>query len=458
MRFQIGKHGLSISKHGIVIGKSADLSFASSRGWGMDNTVPQLVDQHAQIRAARGTVAACISYLANGTAMIPSRLYYKRGRKAKALKYTQTRPVSKKFKDYVFTRADLVNHVKGAVDLEEIVESPVLELLSGVNGHMNQFDLVQLTQKFQSATGNAYWYLPKNGAGVPSEVWVLHSQYMKVIPDKEKFVKGYVYRRGVEKIEYDVDEIIHFRTWGLNSYHYGESPIADAADMIGLRKMMTDYDYHVIKNDGRVSVALETDVTMDNKRAEQLQARWVTGHTGMNRNKPAILSDGLKLNQFGMSQADMGFETGYKMTKLEIANQFGVPISMLETDNVNMANAKTGMTHFATYGLYPLIIQRDQKWIEKLLPMFPRAENQIFISDNPVPEDKELLTEMHTKLVTAGIEARDEARAVFSLEARGGDADMLYVPMNLIPIGENVEAVTEAIAVELAKQIRSKSS
>ena len=92
--------------------------------------------------------------------------------------------------------------------VEEISDHPFLDLMNHVNPFHTRFWLWAETMTFLELTGNAYWYVAENRLGVPAEVWVGHSQHMRVIPDRREFIGGYEYQGGGEKIRFRGEDLL----------------------------------------------------------------------------------------------------------------------------------------------------------------------------------------------------------------------------------------------------------
>ncbi|HDY87829.1 MAG TPA: phage portal protein, partial [bacterium] len=137
----------------------------------------------------------------------------------------RTKRVDIEQKLYLYQKANLGQFLGSSTDIEEITEHPALDLLKNVNGFANRFDLREKTDLFQELTGNAYWYVVKNEIGIPVEIWVIPPDRMWVVPSREEFIAGYIYKFGSTEIPFDEDEIIHFKFPSATSQFYGDSPL-----------------------------------------------------------------------------------------------------------------------------------------------------------------------------------------------------------------------------------------
>jgi len=413
----------------------------------------QPTDFDAQVKAYRDTVFSCVNINATAMAGMPLRLYVAKGSRSKTFKLIETRVISRQQKDYLFSEASLQPYLRKAVDIEEVIDHPFFDLMKNVNGFNNQFDLIELTGIFLELTGNAYWYLPKNGLGVPTEIWVLYSQWMRIVPDPQKFIKGYILQRGMKSIKFDESEIVHFKYPSPSSEFYGMGPLMGAANAYNLEKNMTDYEKAIFKNMGRPDIALLSKQGLKDKDArDRLIEMWKSAYGGPGKaGKVAVLQGDLEIKDFGFAPREMSYLAGRKRVKEMIANAFGIPMSMLTTEAVNLANAKAGNYQHARNAILPRCRRFEEKLNEKLLPMYP------------VKEDEDFVVKKNATYVEKGIMTRNEVRQKEGLEKIDG-LDSIYLPLNLMPIGsskavkekEEFDKIIKDVAKEIVEKVAKK--
>ena len=93
--------------------------------------------------------------------------------------------------DYLSKSQSSYRYFLKAVAIEEVLEHPFLDLIAKVNDFMNGFDLLELLFLHQELTGNTYWKIEKDGMKVPTEIWPLYPQFIKIITHRQKFISGY---------------------------------------------------------------------------------------------------------------------------------------------------------------------------------------------------------------------------------------------------------------------------
>jgi len=363
-------------------------------------------------RAYEDYIYICASYNAEAVAKVPLRLYAAKPDNKKLLFNSKT--ISKKTLDYLSNSHTTYQYISKAIDIEEIVdeEHPFLKLIKNVNPFMNGFDLLEYTQQGQELVGNSYWYIVfKNTLGVkqPEQLWILPPQNVRIKTSKTDFIAGYKYRNGMDNIDLDVDEVIHFKMSNPNDLYYGFSPLMGISETYNLNKFMAKYNIAIFRNLGMpdgffVAKDRLTDEDLD-RLTDDIQSTF--GGVG-NVGKTGIFDNGVDYKPISVSPKELAFLASKQMTKEKIANAFKVPMSKLGTDNVNLANAEQGNKQYAEDCLLPRLTRIEQKLNEQLMPYY---DNNLFCAfDNVVPENEAAEVEKHTKYVESGILTRNEVR------------------------------------------------
>lgn len=378
--------------------------------------VMQPMDFASLVGAYKSWVYVCANKNATSVAQVPLRLYVTKATKNTKL-IVPTKEVEKETLEYLYKNPGIVSlgHVKQAAKIEEVTEHPFLELMLEVNNFMNQFDLWENTELFQELTGNAYWYVVDNELGIPSEIWVLPSDRVRVVPGQktEEFVKGYIYIVGTEKIEFEENEVIHFRFPSPTSMFYGMGPLAAAAEAYNINQNMDKYEAAMFKNMGIPAGFLETEQKITDDEFKAWKERWDETYTGATKQgKMGFLDKGLKFTKAQMSPKDMSYVLGRKLTKEQICNIFGQSVG-LYSENATRANSEMASYMFMRDTVRPRLIRLEQKLNEKLIP---RYDSKLFVAyDNPVPEDQDRILKAREVHLKTGTTIINEERGVLGM-------------------------------------------
>lgn len=397
-------------------------------------------DFQSFMNAYRGWVYVAASKNSVSVASTPVRLYVAKD-STRPIKSHQTKRITKETENYLLKNPGIVNlkQVKKATEIEEVLDHPLLDLFRNVNSFMNPFYLFELTELYQELCGNAYWYIVNNKLGIPGEIWPVPPQFMKIIPDKNNFIKEYMFAKGMEEEAFHEEKIIHFKFASPDSLYYGKGPLAAAVAPYNISQNINRYENAVFQNMGRLEGAFETEQDLSQYEFDRLKEEIKQTFRGVkNTGKSPLLEKGVKYKNYGLAPRDLSFMQGRKAVKEEIVNIFGQSLGLYDKD-ATRANAQVASMTFMRDTIRPRLIRMEQKLNEKLLP---RYDEKLFVAfDDPVPVDRELrLKEIETHL-KSGYGSINEERLVDNLE----DVDWGDIPLintNMAPLGSNQEEDT----------------
>ncbi len=400
-----------------------------------------VTDPRALVQRYTSYVFACANKNANSCASVPLRLF---GAKTNGQKSRfKTKPISKALLKRINKSRYLHRKSAKADEIEEIVDHPALDLLTNVNKFMNEFELQFLTFLGQEITGNSYWWILRDPQlGVPLEIMPLMPQYVRIIPDPQKFVLGYEYRppRTSKPVRFEPEEIIHFKYPTIRGQFLGMSPLEAAALAADLGIFMNQHEASIFKEGGLMDMALVLPAEAGSPPPDEikrLQKEWRQKYGGRRKSgKLPILSGGAELKPIGFKPKEMAFLKGRQASLQDVAAIFGVPLSKLTVENVNRANAEAGNFAYQKDTILPRITINEQKLNEQFLPLY---DEDIFVMyDNPVPEDKEFELKRSASFLNTAQTTINEERTKIGLESvEWGDVPL--VSAGTIPLGSNIE-------------------
>lgn len=396
----------------------------------------------------------CASLNANSVAQVPLRLYVRRPAKGKMVKQVNHTEVNSKTYDCYLRNTRLASYITKDTEIEEVLDHPFLELMKNVNPWRNSFDLRYETQLFLELTGNSYWYLRGNGLGVPAEIWVLPANRVTIVPDPVEFIKRFEFRRAGfgEPEKFDPSEMIHFRFPNPKDVLYGMGPLMGAANAIDVNQFMRDYEMALFENQARPDFVVKMKGSLNKEgQRERFKKMWQGVYGGRKKaGKFAVLEEGMDIEQIGFSPKELNFLVGRKVTMQEIVGIFGVPMSKVTSEDVNLANAKIGEYQYMKDTIVPRLKLQEEKLNEKLLPLYD--EKLFALYDNPVPEDQEFrLKEKESNLKTGYSSINQERQVDGQEEVPWGEVPLM--PMNLMPISSSKAAEEKKEFNELIKDV-----
>jgi len=264
------------------------------------------------------------------------------------------------------------------------------------------------------------------------EIWVVPPAPMRVIPDKQLFIKGYSMSQGLSKQEFAEKDIIHFKFPSPNSLYYGTSPLAQNTTSYNISQSMNRYEQAVFENMGRLEGAFVTENELSNHEFKRLKEEIAAAFRGSsNAGKSPLLEKGVTFKNFSASPRDLSFLQGRSKVKEEIMNAYGQSLGLWDKDSTR-ANAMVATESFMRDAIRPRLIRQEEKLNEKLTP---RYDEKLFVAyDDPVPEDKDFkLKERESNLKSGYTSINMERESDHSSPVPWGDIPIM--PQMMIPLG-----------------------
>ena len=346
------------------------------------------------------------------------------------------RPISKEEHERLSKRASInsLPMFKAAQDVEEITDHPVLELLREVNPHHNQNDLMESLSLYLDLAGDAYWHVVDGPNGIPMELWALQAQYMKIVPDADEFIKGYLYGRNpTQRIAFDPDQIIHFKFFNPKDMWYGMSRVEGQFWAIEGSESFDKFETYMADTHGLQQMLIQYKTgSMDARTRRNAMVAWRNAlHIAAKMRAPLIADEDFDIKPVQWSPREMAFLGGREWRKQEIINGFGQHPAMY-LPNANTANIRGAIYLWEQYGVTPTLVRIEQRLNEKLMPRY--NEPRLFVAfDSIVDDDVEQLRRDEEMLMKHGLPLNRilERRGMEPVD--GGDVGM--VPGNLVPLG-----------------------
>ena len=258
--------------------------------------------------------------------------------------------------------------------------------------------------------GNAYNRIVANGRGEVEELVPLNPDRVRI----EVLVDGnYRYRlRGRDGTEEIVPrgEIWHLRGLSANGY-MGLNPIEIARESIGVGLAMQDFSARFFTNDARpMGGWIEFPGQFKDKSARDVwRESWQTAQAGANRGKTAVLENGMKYHEVGLSNRDSQFIEAQGLKIGDIARVFGVQPHLIgDLSRATFSNIEQQSIEFKTYTMTP----RCECW-ESSIEYFLSPEDDLeveFDLANLERGDAKTRALFHGKSILDGWGTRNEAR------------------------------------------------
>ena len=386
-------------------------------------------DQAKAVKQYQSWAYIAANIVARECAQHPLRLFVRDDGRRKLF---ATRPVSKVRMDYLSGQIDarpsnnvLTKAADFGDDFVEVTEPhPAITTLCNPNPFQTGFDQTVLRWVFLHLTGNAYLHPVSHiQLGIPESLWVMPSQNVRIIPDKETFIRGYTYGTEANNLMvFDLDEVIHFKLPNPTNLYYGRGVIESIASVWLLHSHKRTMDLAHFENRARPDwIASFTGADPKSmERFEQAVESRVRGSSNSGRMITVGTSD-FSLHQLNfppdvISDPDRVLD--------EIAGGFGVPRARI-TGNQSVAGGASEVADvtFLRGTIAPLLKGDEETLNNQWLPLFGLDTDDAFLAyDNPVPADKKFERETRQQQLNTGRITINDANAEDGLEPiEGGD-------------------------------------
>jgi HK97 family phage portal protein len=336
---------------------------------------------------------------------------------------------------YVFAAINKIAQKVSATDLKlfEIINSKgevkehssheILDLLYRVNPFQTRSEFWKITTINKHLAGEAIWLKVRDTRGKVVELWNLRPDLVTIVTDESNLIKLYEFDKldGSPKSVFLPQDIIHFKNPNpLNTWR-GLSPLKPAQSRIMTEDYATSYQRDFFANNARPDFYFTSEDDLTPEQKSEILAAWDKRHKGKGKNsRPGILAGGLALQQVSLSQKEMDYIESLKFTRDDILIAFGVPKSVITTDDVNLANANSGLRTFLSETIKPEIAALVEVINEMLV--IPDFGERFYVDfQDPTPEDRD----MKLKEYQAGYDkwlTPNEIREALNLEPiEGGD-------------------------------------
>ncbi|MDR0291827.1 MAG: phage portal protein [Elusimicrobium sp.] len=269
---------------------------------------------------------------------------------------------------------------------EIIQKHAALELLYRPNPFMTGRALRQWICASLELTGNAYILKDAPRAdGSPRELYPLLSHLVEIVPGSTAAepVQGYKYRVSGKSAYYKSKDIIHIKYFNPFDFFYGLSPLAAARGAADSYESAESYNRAFFENSATLSGIISAEGKLDDASRNRILQAWTEKYTSAAKaHKVALLEGGLRWQSIGMSQRDMDFVSGLKVSRETILSIFHVPPALAGIyDHAPQFNTREQQRIFYQTCVLPKLTLILEALTEFLLPDFDGKRELYFCPD-----------------------------------------------------------------------------
>jgi HK97 family phage portal protein len=281
--------------------------------------------------------------------------------------------------------------------------------------------------------GSCYAEIERDEAGRVKGLWPLLSKDMEVKRIDGELV--YLYRTidGGIKI-FSSRNILRINGFSPNGIT-GLNPIQKLKEPIGLGLALEEYGARFFGTGAKPPAVLEHPGTLGTKTKDLLRKAWEEMHQGLSgAHRIAILEEGMKLHEYGVSPEDAQALESRKFQVTEIARIFNMPPHMLkDLERASFNNIEMMSLEFVIYTLRPWLVRFEQAYNTQLFNQ--KEQKKYFLEhlvDGLLRGDIKTRHEAYTKGRQWGYLSANDIRELENLNPIEG-GDVYLVPLNMIP-------------------------
>jgi HK97 family phage portal protein len=339
-----------------------------------------------------------------------------------------------------------VHRIEGDTRIE-VIQHPLEKLLDAPNPFLSRFELLEQTLGMLELTGNAYWFLAGDSSGTPVQIWPLRPDRMSIVPDEDRYIKGYLYEVDGRRIPMEAVEVVHFKRWHPANDYYGLSALEAARIAVTTDQSMAQWNRNTFgQNNGVPAGIVHIKEFVNDSDFERIKREWRQSYGGPQRRTAFLRGGSVEWREIGLSHTDLDFLQGRQANRDEILNIFGLPVGLI-SENATEANANVAERLFIERTLWPKLVRLSQKISQQLLPFWPGQHVAEFNDIRPTD-------------IQARLDEIRTATPVLSInEIRERYYNLSPVEWGALPVGmENISSpATDEIVIE-AEEVDAQES
>lgn len=252
---------------------------------------------------------------------------------------------------------------------KELDTHPLLDLLNAPNPFQSGSDFMEALVAYYMIAGNTYVervdsFSKKQltGLNIPTELYILRPDRMRVIPGDRGWPMAYEYNVGGMIQRYDIDvvrrqmPVLHLKTFNPINDWYGQSLIEAAMYSVDTHTEASAWNKSLLHNSGGPPGIINIK-TLTNPQREAVRKEIDDKYTGPHNAGRPMISDGeVKWIPMGFSPKDMEWINSKNVSAREICLALLTPPQILGIPGDNTySNLQEANVAFARGGVVPLL-------------------------------------------------------------------------------------------------------
>jgi len=233
--------------------------------------------------------------------------------------------------------------------------TPLQMLLDNPNPEQSMLELLYYISQMMDLSGSAFVSEVKAGArNLPTQLWVLPSQFMKIKPGKLNLIDQFEYQEySAQKYTIQSADMIQLKNPNPNSRYFGMPVLMSAGRATDIDREAGEWQKRSFENRGVTDLHVEVPAETSSEDAAAIQQAIIDRNGGNDNARKPLVTSG-KVNILNTTAVEMDFANSKSKIWSEITAAFGMSLSDLGlTENVNLSNAETMLKQLWTNTIIP---------------------------------------------------------------------------------------------------------
>lgn len=291
---------------------------------------------------------------------------------------------------------------------------PAQQLLERVNRWYTRADLWRATEIYLNLWGSAFWMLDRDGEG-RAEIWPLRPDRVSIVPDRERYIRGFVYQGREGRMALGADEVVWFRYFNPLEEYAGLSPVAPARLAVDMGQDGLRFNRNFLRNSAQPDFVLLTNEYMNDGEVDDFYRRWEARFRGPERaRRPAVASFVRDIKTLGLSHREMDFIQGLRWSLEEVSRAYGVPRPLLsDLERATFSNVNAAERFFWRNTMVPEMGFLSQQVTRSLFPLLGYGDLELefdLTAIEALAEDENARAAREAQLLDRGVLTINEVR------------------------------------------------
>lgn len=329
-------------------------------------------------------------------------------------------------------------------DWQEIPEEEQLPIFSRPNAYMMMDELVQTTVMHLDLTGEAYWHLITGGeaGGKVLGIQLVYPHWIDdpILDEMGRLTGWRVTIPGRSYYTVAAEDMVFLKYPHPMDPLRGMSPVEAFAITHDMDIYARAYASSLLKNRATPELVISLEGTVTPEQASVIRENWMDKYRDP-ANGPAVLGSGSKVQQLGLSIADLKFLELTQASRETILAVYGVPAAIIGlTTDFNRANADTARATYWQNCVIPRLEMIEKAWNTAVMPRLNGRSRTLSREvkdtlwwgfDAPAIEDRDFALRQADIMFKAGASTLNEYRERLGADNIGKDGDVYYLPMGV---------------------------